>query len=119
MYNLDIFLKTGNQLQIDKPWSEPLRHGIGDVRKVFYKKIGNCILPINHIEDFEGSPYIFEFTKRIMASAVGFVIIHQECTESDIRSYIRFNDQCIPVFHAAGNTIWKITAIDDIEIDFK
>src|SRR5258707_15473361 len=102
---LDIFLKTVNQLQIDQPWSKPLWHGIGNVRKVFYKQIGDRIFPVNHVENFKGGPYIFKFAKRIMTSAVRLIIVQQESTKTDIGPYIRLNDQSIAVFHATRNTI--------------
>ena len=76
------FLKTGNQFQIDKPGSKPLWHGIGDIRKIFYKEIGNGVLAIDHIENFQRCPDIFQFAKRIMTSPVGFIIIQQQCTET-------------------------------------
>jgi hypothetical protein len=71
------FLKTGYQLQIDEPGSEPLRHGIGHIGEVLHKEIGNGIFPVDYIEYFQCGPDIIKFTERIMASAVRLIVIHQ------------------------------------------
>src|SRR5450432_4189896 len=102
------FLEPGNKFQIDDAWSESLRHRIYQVGEVFDEQVGNGILPVYHIEYFQRGPDIVQFSEGVMTPAVRFIVVHEQCTESDIRAYIWINDQRIAVFHTARHAVGQV-----------
>src|SRR4029077_3907195 len=81
---LDVFLKTGDQLQIEKPRSKPLRHGIYNIVEIFYEEVRNGVFAIDYIKNFQGGPDIFQFAERTMTSPIGLVIIQQKRAETNV-----------------------------------
>ena len=85
-------LESGHEFQIEQSGGKPLGHSVGGVGKIFYKEIGNGILPVNDIKNFKTQPDIIKGAKGIVTSSVGFVVVEQQGAESDIGTDIGIND---------------------------
>ncbi len=52
-----------------------------------------------------------------MAAAVRFIAVEQESAETEVNSNIWVNNKGISVLNASGNVIWKIAAVQSVEVN--
>ena len=59
-------LEPRDQFQVDQPRGEALRQRVGSVGEILDQQVGDGILSVDEIEDFEGSPDILQATEGII-----------------------------------------------------
>ena len=79
------------QFNIYQPWSKPVWHGKNIVLKILDQHIGNCIRPVNEVEEFKACPDIVKIPEWGMASPAGSVTIQKQNTKANINPDVWLN----------------------------
>jgi hypothetical protein len=74
---VSVGLKSAYQLQVEQAGGKPLGDGIGGIGEVLDQEVGDGVVTVDQIEDFEGSPDIIKIPEGVMTSAVAFFAIQQ------------------------------------------
>ena len=111
--------KPANQFQVQQAGGQSLGDCVGCIGKVLDKHIGNGILTVDQVKNFEGRPDVFKVPKWVVAAAVAFFAVHQQCAEADIDTDIGIDRQVAPVTQVSGDIKGQVTAIEEIQKGFQ